>query len=120
MVQTNRRLSPRQGTKGTIQVFLTPEASENDRQPSELIQVKLGNQSRDGIYIETDRSLEPGANVSIKMVSPEEDRPESAYLLRDGRVVWCQKVNGGNHRFGAGIKILRKVVQADVLTSRFR
>jgi DNA-binding winged helix-turn-helix (wHTH) protein/TolB-like protein len=90
------------------------------RQPSELIQVKLGNQSRDGIYIETDRSLEPGANVSIKMVSPEEDRPESAYLLRDGRVVWCQKVNGGNHRFGAGIKILRKVVQADVLTSRFR
>jgi len=80
----------------------------------------MGNQSQEGLYIETDRALEPGINVSIKMISPEGDHPENAYYVRDGQVVWYKKFLDKTPRFGVGVKILRRVVQADVVTSRFR
>jgi hypothetical protein len=34
--------------------------------------------------------------------------------------VWCKEIDIETSRFGVGLKILRKVVQADVLTSRLR
>ena len=77
------------------------------------------NQSAEGVCIEMDRGLDCGSTVSLKMVSPEEDHPEDAHYICDGRVIWCQKANGESSRFGVGIKIIRRVVQAEVLTSRF-
>ena len=120
MVDTNLRLSPRQNADATIQVLLIPGGAEGDRKNVALITGKICNQSRDGLYIETDRAFEPGSNVSIKIVSPEADHPEKAYYMRDGQVIWCKKFDDRISRFGVGVKILRKVVQADVLTSRFR
>ena len=73
-----------------------------------------------GLYIETDCPFEPGSNISIKMISPLGDPNEKAYHMRDGQVIWCKQVGDSTSRFGIGIKILRKVVEAEVLTSRFR
>ncbi len=120
MADTNRRLSPRQDSQVAIQVLLNPEGTEGDPRKTDLIPAKLCNQSRDGLYFEMDRILEPGTIVSIKLVPPENCLPENPYYMRDGRVIWCQKIDDGKALFGVGVKILRKFVQADVLTSRFR
>ena len=120
MAETNRRQSPRQTTEATVQVFLTANILKDSTDSGDLISVSLYNQSESGFYFEIDRALQPGSNISIKMIAPEEQRSEDPYFIRDGQVVWCKKVDDENLRFGVGMKILRKVVQADVLTSRFR
>lgn len=120
MTETNRRGFPRQDGEATIQVLITLEDSKDWKDGCDLIPVTMYNQSTGGLCIEIDRALHPGSNVSLKMVSPEEDHPEDAHYIFDGRVIWCKKVNGETSRFGVGIKILRRVVQADVLTSRFK
>ena len=120
MTETNRRGSHRQDEQATIQVLISPEFSKDDKDESDLIPVKMCNQSTQGLCIEIDRALLPGSNVSLKMVSPEKDLPEDAHYICDGRVIWCKKVDGKTSRFGAGIQILRRVVQAEVLTSRFK
>ena len=84
-----------------------------------LIPAKMVNKSEDGLFIELDCSLQPGSNISIKMVAPERDQPENPYHMKDGLVIWCKKVDDETSRFGAGVKILRRVVRADILDSRF-
>jgi hypothetical protein len=120
MTATNRRGFPRQNEEATIQVLTTPGYSEDRKDGCDLIPVRMCNQSTEGLCIEIDRALLPGSNVSLKMVAPEEDHPEDAHYICDGRVIWCKKVNGETSRFGVGIQILRRVVQAEVLTSRFK
>ena len=120
MAVTNRRRSLRRNEEAVIQVLPTIGGTGGTRENLDLIPVKMRNHSRDGLYIETDRAFEPGSNLSIKMVSPQGDQPENAYYMRDGQVIWCKKLDDRMARFGVGVKILRKVVQADVLTSRFR
>ena len=56
----------------------------------------------------------------VKMVSPEGDHPENAYYVRYGQVVWYKKFLDKTPRFGVGVKIFRRVVQTDIMTSRFR
>jgi len=46
--------------------------------------------------------------------------PEEAHYMRDGQVIRCEKIDDATSRFGVGIKILRKVIQARVLTSWFK
>ena len=120
MTATNRRGFPRQDEEATIQVLISPEYSKDWSDGCDLIPVKMCNQSTEGLCIEIDRVLHPGSNVSLKMVSPEGDHPEDAHFMCDGQVIWCKRVNGETSRFGVGIKILRKVVQTNVLTSRFK
>jgi hypothetical protein len=120
MADTNRRLSPRQESHIAIQVLMNSGGTGGHPRNLDLIPGKICNQSRDGLYIEMDRILEPGSNVSIKIVPPEDYQPENPYFVRDGRVIWCQKIDDPKSLFGIGIKVLRKFVQADVLTSRFR
>jgi len=120
MNETDRRGFPRQDEEATIQVLIAPQYSRDRKEGCDLIPVKMCNQSTEGLCIEIDRALHPGSNVSLKMVSPEAGHPEDAHYICDGRVIWCQKVNGGISRFGVGIKILRRVVRADVRTSRFK
>jgi hypothetical protein len=120
MADTNRRRFPRQNEDAVIQVLLTADKAEGSRQNVNLIPVNMRNQSRDGLYIETNCAFEPGSNISIKMISLEGDHSEKAYHMRDGQVIWCKQFDDSISRFGIGVKILRKVVQAEVLTSRFR
>ena len=120
MIETNRRGFPRQDEEATIQVLIAPQYSKDRKDGWDFIPVKMCNQSTEGLCIEIDRALHPGSNISLKMVSPEGDHPEDAHYICDGRVIWCQKVNGEISRFGVGIKILRRVVRADVRTSRFK
>jgi Tfp pilus assembly protein PilZ len=96
---------------------MTPEYFADPKDRRDFIPVKMYNQSEDGLYIEIDRILQPGSNVTIKMVAPERDHPEDAYFIHDGRVVWCKKVDDKTSCFGVGVKILTKVVRAEVLTS---
>jgi len=118
-MDTNRRHFPRQNEEAIIQVLMTPDSFADPEDRCDFIPVKMVNQSEDGLYIEMDRALQPGSNVSIKMVAPEKDHPEDAYFMHDGRVIWCKKVDEKTSRFGIGVKILSKVVRAEILTSRF-
>jgi hypothetical protein len=115
----DRRHFPRQNAEGTIKVLLIPDDIETHEDILNQIPVQMYDQSEEGLYVEIDRALQPGLNIRIKMAASEEYHPEEAYYLRDGRVVWCKKVDEVSHLFGVGIKILRKVLRAPVLTSRF-
>jgi hypothetical protein len=120
MTEFNRRQFSRQNAKDTIQVLLASDDPKGHRDSADLIPAKMCNQSDEGFYIEIDRALMPGSNVRIKMVPPNGYQPEEVHYMRDGRVMRCEKVDDATFRFGIGIKILRKVIQARVLTSRFR
>jgi Tfp pilus assembly protein PilZ len=120
MDRYDRRHSPRQRKEAAIKVLLIPDDLKSSKDSWDLSLAKMINQSDNGLYIEIDRDLQPGSNVRIKMVAPEGYYPEEAYYMRDGQVIWCEKVDDNNTRFGVGIKILRKVIQTHVLTSRFK
>ncbi len=120
MAESNRRHFPRQKAEDTLQVLLIPDDLEGRKDSCDLIPAKMVNQSNNGLYIEIDRDIQPGSNVRIKMVSPEGYYPEETHYMRDGRVIRCEKIADATSRFGIGIKILRKVIQARVLTSRFK
>jgi hypothetical protein len=120
MDKYNRRHSSRQRKEATIQILFASDDPKVRRDSEDLIPVKMCNQSDEGLYIEIDRALMPGSNVRINMVSPEEYHPEEAHYMRDGRVIRCEQIDEAASRFGVGIKILRKVIQTRVLTSRFK
>ena len=120
MGKYDRRHSLRQSKEATIQVVLASDGPKGRRDRNDLISVKMSNQSDEGLYIEIDRALMPGSNVRINMVSPEGYHPEEAHYMRDGRVIRCEKISDTTFRFGIGIKILRKLIQTRVLTSRFK
>ena len=115
----NRRHFPRQKAKDIITALLIQDAIKTHEEGTGAIPGQMYNQSEEGLYVEVNRALKPGLNVRIKMLSPAACHPEEPYYLRDGRVVWCTEIDQESRRFGVGIKILRKVVQAPVLTSRF-
>ena len=119
MDKYDRRHSPRQTKKAIIQVLPASDDPKGHRDSNDLIPVKMCNQSDEGLYIEIDRALMPGSNVRINIMSPEKYHSGEAYYVWDGRVIRCDKVAGATSSFGVGIKILRKVIQARVLTSRF-
>jgi len=118
MTQTNRRHFPRKNEDANIQVLITSDHFIDLKDRSDFIPAKIFNQSEDGLYIEVDRALQPGSDVHFKMVGPEKDHPEDAYFIYDGQVIWCKKVDDKTSRFGVGVKILNKLVQAEILTSR--
>ena len=119
MTQSDRRRSHRQNEKAAIQVLLSPNHSSNLEGSRNLLPAELCNKSEGGLYIEIDHSLQPGSTLSIKMDNPAEDHPEEAYYMYDGRVIWCKRIGDKPPCFGGGIEITRKVVRADILSSRF-
>ncbi len=120
MIELNRRHFPRQNAEDTIQVLLIPDDFKGCKDSCDVIPAKMVNQSDNGLSIEIDRDLQPGSNVRIKMDSPEGYHPEEAHYMLDGRVMRCEKVDDATFRFGVGIKILRKTIQIQVQTNRFR
>ena len=120
MVESNRRLFPRKNTVVSIQVLVVPENPRNREKNIEIIPAKMANQSQEGLYLETDRALQPGSNVALRINGSEVIPPsDNAYRIHDGRIIWCHKIDDDPPRFGIGIKILRRAVQADIITSRF-
>ena len=119
MAESDRRQFPRQSKETAIQILLAPEHSNGRKKSYDLLPAKLRNQSEEGLYIEVDHTLQPGSTLTIKMAAPAQDHPEDVYYNYDGRVVWCKKIDEKAARFGGGIKITRKVIRADILTSRF-
>jgi hypothetical protein len=120
MDKHDRRHSPRQRKEAAINVLPIPNNLKDRKDSCDLIPAKMVNQSDNGLYFEIDRDFQPGSNVRIKMASLQGCHPEEAYYVRDGQVIWCQKVDDITSRFGVGIKILQKVIQTHVLTSRFK
>ena len=120
MDEYDRRQSPRQRQEDIINVWLIPDDLAGRKNSSDITPGKTVNQSDNGLFIEIGRELQPGSNVRIKMDVPHGHHPEEAYYIRDGLVIRCEKFGDAVCRFGVGIKILRKVVQTRVLTSRFK
>ena len=120
MDKHDRRHSPRQRKEDTINVLLIPDDLEDRKDSCDLIPAKMVNQSDNGLYIEIDRDLQPGSNIRIKMISRKGYYPKKAHYMRDGRVIRYEKIADATYRFGVKIKILRKIIQARVLTSRFK
>ncbi len=118
MTESNRRYFPRQNENVSVQVLLTPDYSRDRKEPYDSIPAKMCNRCDEGLYIEIDRALKPGSNIDIKMV-PTADCSENVYYVKNGRVIWCKKVKDEIPCFGIGVKLLREVVRAGVLTSRF-
>jgi hypothetical protein len=120
MIRADRRQFARRDTGLAIQVLIVPRYPNNSENNDDSFSAKMVNQSEKGFCFETDRVLQPGTNITVKMngtktVSSSKD----AYYTLDGKIIWCHKVAGLPQKFGIGVKILRKAVQADILTSRF-
>lgn len=119
MADSDRRRFPRKKAEVAIQVLLAPDHSNGRRESFDLLPARLRNKSEEGLYIEIDHTLQPGSALSIKVAAPVEDHSEDAYFMYDGRIIWCKKMDAKASRFGGGVKIVRKVVCADIQTSRF-
>jgi len=119
MHQIERRHSPRQNKAAPILVLLSSGNSLSGWDKKQIIPGKMCNQSEDGLCIEIDRCLPPGSNVRIEIAFEPDSGLEAGYYIRDGLGRWCEMIAAPAGRFGAGIKILRKVIQAPILTSRF-
>ena len=119
MAKTERRHFPRHDEEAKIQILAISDDSKNGDKCCDLIPARLHNQSNAGLYFEINRNMKPGSNVSIRMSAPLEQHPEDPYCVCDGLVIWSKKIESKIPRFRVGVKILRKVVQADVLNSRF-
>ena len=119
MAKSDRRHFPRQNEDATIQVLLRSDYFRDVKERCNLIPAKMCNQSQQGLYLEIDRDLQPGLNISIRMAAPQGHHPEAPYHVRDGLVIWSKKIDNNISHFGVGVKVLRKVVRADVLSSRF-
>jgi len=120
MAVSNRRHYPRKNKEGSLQVSLIHNNNEGPEDDGDLFSAKMVNQSDNGLYIEIDRDLPPGASVRIKKIFQEESCFDGVCYIRDGLVIRCEVVDKAASHFGAGIKILRKVIQGNILTSRFR
>ncbi len=119
MREFNRRHFPRQNMDETVQVYISTGFNKYRKDKFAFVPARLVNKSEDGFFIELDSSLQPGSNISLKMVAPERELPEKPYRIKEGLVIWCNKTDDETACFGAGVKILRKFVQADILNSRF-
>jgi hypothetical protein len=112
MPESNRRHFLRKKLEDTIQVLLTQDDFESCKDSCNLIPAKIVNQSDVGLNIEINRDLQPGSNVRIKKVFQEESCFDEVYYIRDGLVIWCEKVDDPTPCFKVGISILRKFIRA--------
>ena len=119
MVAIDRRRSPRLKQDASIQVYFTPEDLDDHHLDYKRIPAKIGNLSKEGLYFETDHDVAAGSLIQIRMVSPENNDATDVCYVEDCQVVWHTKLHDQTPLFGIGVKILRRNVQANILTSRF-
>ena len=119
MDTNDRRHSPRQERRVSIQVSLISDLASGQKENCQPVPARIVNQSAGGLYIWIDRALMAGANVSIVMLSPAGYQPGEACTMYDGLVLRCENLHDAAFRFGIGIKILRKLVCAPIRSRRF-
>jgi hypothetical protein len=119
MAVSNRRHFPRKREDAVVQLLIARDPGESQTENIRFIPVKKYNESEEGLYLEVGYALDPGANVCIKMISPDVDSRDEAYRIFYGRVIWCKALDNEKQRFGMGVKIVEKAVQARILSSRF-
>ena len=119
MKDSNRRHFPREDRADMIQALLIRNDLEGPEDSGDLIPAKMVNQSDNGLFLEINRDLAPGALVRIKKILQAENCFEEACYTRDGRVTRCEVLDGTASHFGLGIQVLSNVIQGHILTSRF-
>ena len=116
-MDTDRRDSLRKPEEISIKILFGRDSLRDEPDLESGISAKIRNHSSDGFYMKTDRLLEPGATIRIKMVAPEDDCSEGACFIYDCQVVWHEKFDDRTRPFGIGVRILRRNVQAYVPSS---
>jgi hypothetical protein len=63
------------------------------------------NISEQGIYLEADSKLKPGADITIRLTDVDANGLERLSIeMSKATIIWCAKVEkGGGHFYGAGI-----------------
>ncbi len=78
---------------------------------------QMYNCDKGGVYFETDHAIQPGQNVSIKIVesSSKAEKNSGACIVHYASVKWCKEMEGApDTRYGMGAQILETVVQAEI------
>ena len=109
------RQSKRRPRFDPVRISTDPEAGTTGADSSEPITGRIVNAGEKGVCVESSLSLDPGTAVSLEMVMPDGAHRESVSRIHRGKVIWCRVLdNGRDRRYGAGIEILEKVVQARI------
>jgi hypothetical protein len=112
------RSSKRQMRFDPVCILRDRDAGTFGSESPDRIPGRIVNAGQQGVYTESSQALEPGTRVSIEMVPPGMDTRETAYKVRRGKVIWCRQLESSREcRYGAGIEILEKVVQAEIPVS---
>jgi len=109
------RQSKRRPRFDPVRISMDPEAGTVGDEPSDPIPGRIVNAGKEGVCVESGQALEPGKTVCIELITPDGALRETVSRLRRGRVIWCRSLETGRgRRFGAGIEILEKVIQAKI------
>lgn len=118
MADTNRRHSLRETREAAVQVLLTVGNIQAPTSGHAPVSATMVNRSDEGLYFETERPLQPGTNIQVKMIPPEAAALGEAYSIHHGRVVWCRRIDALSPRFGIGVRIVDKTVEVRVPNAR--
>lgn len=109
------RRSKRRPRFDPVRISVDPEEGTAGGEPAEQVPGRIVNTGEQGVCLESDHALEPGTNVSIEMVTPAEAVRETVSRIHRGKVIWCRSLETARgRRFGAGIEIVEKVMQAKI------
>lgn len=79
---------------------------------------QMRNCDKGGMYFESSDAIQPGSNISIKMVdehASDDDWCSGVYRVHYARVIWCKEIDRvGGQCYGIGAQILETVVQAEI------
>ena len=80
------------------------------------ISAQMRNCGKGGIYFESDCTIQPGSNISIKMDEhSSDDDCSGVYRVHYARVVWCKEIDRVEGKcYGIGVQIFDTVVQAEI------
>ena len=84
---------------------------------SRYISAQMRNSDKGGIYFESSDAIQPGSNISIKVVDNHscDDYSKGVYRVHYARVVWCKEIDRvGGRCYGIGAQILETVLQAEI------
>lgn len=109
------RQSKRRPRFDPVRISMDPKAGTSESEPSEPFPGRIVNAGEQGVCVETGLALEPGTTVSIEIAAPDGALRETVSRIHRGKVIWCRsRETGRGKRFGAGIEIAEKVMQAKI------
>jgi|GEM_PF-814594 len=112
------RQSKRRPRFDPVRIFTDPAAGAAASNSAEPVDGRIVNAGEQGVCVESSRALDPGTTVSLEMEIPDGALRENVSRIHRGKVIWCRSLQTGRGmRFGVGIEILEKVVQAKIPAS---